>query len=97
MHIDFSSADKNFIKTEISSGIYISEEELIRVAVQHMREEKEQKQRFSKSVAKGINSIENGEIISLTPDLLKEIKLEAIRKNNNGDHYSNIDAIPKVS
>ncbi|MEK6746953.1 MAG: hypothetical protein AABY33_07980 [Pseudomonadota bacterium] len=97
MHINFSSADKNFIKTEVSSGTYISEEELIRVAVQHMREEKEQKQRFSEAVAKGTQAIMRGEIVLLTSDLLREIKLEAIHKAKNDSPYSTTDAIPKTT
>ena len=95
MYIGFSNTEENFIKNEVKNGLYQNEEELIREAVRRMKEEKDHKQRFSEAVAKGTQAIMRGEIVLLTSDLLREIKLEAIHKAKNGGAYSSSDAIPK--
>ena len=60
-----------------------------------MREEKERAKRFQEAVARGIQAVERGETVALTPDLLQEIKQDAIRKARNGEPYSSTDAIPE--
>ena len=60
-----------------------------------MREGKERARRFQEAVAKGIQAVERGETVALTPDLLQEIKQDAIRKARNGAPYSCADAIPE--
>lgn len=97
MHIRFADVDENFIKTEVQSGFYTNETELVRDAVRRMREEKERARRFHDAVAKGIQAVERGETVELTPDLLQEIKQEAIRKARNSEPYSSTDAIPETS
>jgi antitoxin ParD1/3/4 len=95
MHVRFADVDENFIKTEVLSGFYTNETELVRDAVRRMREEKERAKRFQEAVARGIQAVERGETVALTPDLLQEIKQDAIRKARNGEPYSSIDAIPE--
>ena len=95
MHVRFADVDENFIKTEVLSGFYTNETELVRDAVRRMREEKERAKRFQEAVARGIQAIERGETVALTPDLLQEIKQDAIRKARNGEPYSSTDAIPE--
>ena len=95
MHVRFADVDENFIKTEVLSGFYTNETELVRDAVRRMREEKERAKRFQEAVAKGIQAVERGETVALTPDLLQEIKQDAIRKARNGEPYSSTDAIPE--
>ncbi len=94
MHIRFAEVDEIFIKTEVHSGFYTNETELVRDAVRRMREEKERARRFQEAVAKGVQAVERGETVALTPDLLHEIKKDAIRKARNGEPYSNTDAVP---
>ena len=38
MHVRFADVDENFIKTEVQSGFYTNETELVRDAVRRMRE-----------------------------------------------------------
>lgn len=95
MHVRFADVDENFIKAEVQSGFYTNETELVRDAVRRMREEKERIRHFQEAVAKGIQAIECGEIVALTPDLLHTIKQDAIRKARNGEPYSSNDAIPE--
>jgi antitoxin ParD1/3/4 len=95
MHVRFADVDENFIKTEVLSGFYTNETELVRDAVRRMREEKERAKRFQEAVARGIQAVERGETVALTPDFLQEIKQDAIRKARNGEPYSSTDAIPE--
>jgi antitoxin ParD1/3/4 len=95
MHVRFADVDENFIKTEVQGGFYTNETELVRDAVRRMREEKEHARRFQEAIAKGIRAVERGETVALTPDLLQEIKQDAIRKARNGESYSSTDAIPE--
>ena len=95
MHVRFADVDEIFIKAEVQSGFYTNETELVRDAVRRMREEKERARRFQEAVARGIQAVERGETVALTPDLLQEIKQDAIRKARNGEPYSSTDAIPE--
>ena len=95
MHVRFPDVDENFIKTEVQSGVYSNEIELVRDAVRRMREEKERARHFQEAVARGVQAVDRGETAVLTPDLLHEIKQEAIRKAKNDEPYSSTDAIPK--
>ena len=95
MHVRFADVDEIFIKAEVQSGFYTNETELVRDAVRRMREEKEHARRFQEAVARGIQAVERGETVALTPDLLQEIKQDAIRKARNGEPYSSTDAIPE--
>jgi antitoxin ParD1/3/4 len=95
MHVRFADVDESFIKAEVLSGFYTNETELVRDAVRRMREEKERARRFQEAVARGIQAVERGETVTLTPDLLQEIKQDAIRKARNGESYSSTDAIPE--
>ena len=40
-------------------------------------------------------AVDRGNTVVLTPDLLNEIKQDAIRKARNGEPYSSPDAIPE--
>ena len=60
-----------------------------------MREEKERARHFQEAVARGVQAVDRGETVILTPDLLHEIKQDAIRKAENDEPYSSTDAIPK--
>jgi len=95
MHVRFADVDEDFIKTEVQSGFYTNETELVRDAVRRMREGKERASRFQEAVARGIQAVERGETVVLTQDLLQEIKQDAIRKAKNGEPYSSTDAIPE--
>src|SRR5665647_686203 len=88
MHVRFADVDENFIKTEVLNGFYTNETELVRDAVRRMREEKERAKRFQEAVVRGIQAVERGETVALTPDLLQEIKQGAICKARNGEPYS---------
>jgi antitoxin ParD1/3/4 len=95
MHVRFADVDENFIKTEVQGGFYTNETELVRDAVRRMREEKERASRFQEAVSQGIRAVERGETVALTPDLLQEIKQDAIRKARNGEPYNSTDALPE--
>lgn len=94
MHVRFAEVDENFIKAEVQHGFYTNETELVRDAVRRMREEKERTQRFQDAIAKGVQAVERGETVALTPELLQEIKRDARRKAQNGEPYSSPDALP---
>jgi antitoxin ParD1/3/4 len=85
-----ASVDENFTKTEVLSGFYTNETELVRDAVRRMREEKERAKRFQEAVAKGLQAVECGETFALTPDLLQEIKQDTIHKVRNGEPYKSM-------
>lgn len=88
MHVRFADVDEKFIKTEVQGGFYTNETELVRDAVRRMRKGKERARRFQEAIAKGIQAVERGETVALTPDLLQEIKQDAIRnKARNGEPY----------
>jgi len=95
MHVRFADIDENFIKSEVYNGFYANETELIRDAVRRMREDKERISRFHVAVAKGVQAVEQSETVVLSPNLLHEIKQEAIQKARNGEPYSRIDALPE--
>jgi len=95
MHVRFADVDENFIKTGVQSGFYTNETELIRDAVRRMREEKERARHFQAAVTRGVQAVDRGDTVVLTPDLLHEIKQDGIRKAKNNEPYSCTDAIPK--
>ena len=95
MHVRFADVDEDFIKTEVRNGLYRNETELVRDAVRRMREEKERAKRFQEAVTSGIQAVERGETVELTPDLLREIKQDGIRKARNGESYNSAYAIPE--
>ena len=95
MHVRFADEDENFIKTEVQSGFYSDETELVRDAVRRMREEKERARHFQEAIVRGVQAVDRGETVVLTPDLLNEIKRDAIHKAKNDEPYSSTDAIPK--
>ena len=88
MHVRFAEVDEKFIKTEVMSGFYANETALFRDAVRRMREEKERARHFQEAVPNGVQAVDLGETALLTPDLLHEIKQDAIRKARNGEVYS---------
>ncbi len=92
MHVRFADVDENFIKTEVQGGFYSNETELVRDAVRRMREEKERARHFQEAVAQGVQAVDRGETVILTPDLLHEIKQDAIRKAKNDEPYSSTHA-----
>ena len=95
MHVRFADVDENFIKTEVQSGLYSNETELVRDAVRRMREEKERARHFQEAVTLGVQAVDRGETVVLTQDLLHEIKQDAIHKAKNNEPYSSTNAIPK--
>jgi antitoxin ParD1/3/4 len=95
MNVQFADVDERFIKSEVHGGLYTNETELVKDAVRRMRQEKERATQFQEALAKGVQAVERGETIALTPNLLHQIKQEAIRKARNGDPFSSPDAIPE--
>lgn len=94
MQVNFGNPEEHFIKTEVEHGFYIDKSELVREAVRRMRQEKERAEQLETALNKGIQSVERGETMLLTPFLLQEIKEEAIRKAQTGQPYSSSDALP---
>ncbi|MEM6602826.1 MAG: hypothetical protein AAF621_02140 [Pseudomonadota bacterium] len=96
MHIRFSDIDDAFIKETVEQGFYLSETELVRDAVRRMREwmKGEHSNRFKEAVAKGQQEIVEGKTVTYTPDLMRQIKQEAIKKAESGEGYNSNDAIP---
>jgi len=97
MHVRFADADENFIKSEVHNGFYTNETELVCDAVRRMREDKERAKRFQAAVSRGVQAVEQGETVVLTPILLQEIRLDAHRKAINGEPYSSTDALPEIT
>ena len=53
MHVRFSEVDEHYIKSKVESGLYTSENEVVRDAVRRMREEDERIARFQAAVRLG--------------------------------------------
>ena len=95
MHIRFAKADEAFIKASVEQGLYTSETELVRDAVRRMREKPfPMTERFRKAVMDGVESAEKYGTVELTPELMKELREEGIRRAKNNEPYHSYDAIP---
>lgn len=92
MHIRFAEADEAFIKASVEEGLYTSETELVRDAVRRLREK--QNSRLYHAVQKGIDDIEAGRTVPLTPELMESIMQRAKEKSETGESYHSDDAIP---
>ncbi len=97
MHIRFADIDEKFIKNQVHGGYYTNETELVRDAVRRMREEDEKKTQFYEAVMLGDEAIERGETVTLTSELIENIKKRAINKAKKGETFNNTDALPKSS
>jgi putative addiction module CopG family antidote len=96
MHIRFSEIDANFIKEAIEQGFYLSETELVRDAVRRMREatQAQNNNRFKQAVDAGVKSLENGDTVEFSHELMQKIKRNAIKKVKNGGTYNKNESVP---
>lgn len=93
MHVNFPEIDETFIKTQVQSGFYINETELVRDAVRRLREENEKKLRFYNAVKLGDDEIKRGETVTYSKQLLDELSNRAIHRALNGEK-PNSDVTP---
>ena len=97
MHVRLSEVEQSFIKSLVQDGSYADETEVVRDAIRKMREERERAARFRAAVMVGDEAIERGETVPYSPELMEDIKRQAIRKAKNGKPYNSPDAIPQNS
>ena len=89
MHVRFADVDENFIKTEVQSGFYTNGNRTCPERFCRMREEKERAKHFQEAVNRGVQAVDRGETVVLTPDLLHERwNRNVIRKAKNEEPYS---------
>ncbi len=96
MHVRFAEIDEGFIKSQVESGFYTNETEVVRDAVRRLREEKQARpNRIYDAVLKGDAAIERGETLPYSRQLLEEIKSEATQRAQHGQTVNNPDAVPE--
>ncbi len=91
MHVKFPPVDEDFIKESVGSGYYSNETELVRDAVQRLREScnVEKQEWLRTELDKGLVQAQNGELIPYTPGFADEA-LECARENHkNGKPVKN--------
>lgn len=79
-----ANADRDFIKSQVSEGVYTSEIEVVRDAIRKMREEKERKAYFHAAIAEGQKAIDEGRTREFTRDVLDEIIQKGIERAKAG-------------
>lgn len=94
MNIRFPDVDEHYIKTKVEAGFYMNETELVRDAVRHMREEDERKTQFLSAITVGQDQVARGQHRELTPEVLSELRQNAIRKTQEG-HRPKSDVLPE--
>ena len=96
MHIRFAEIDEGFIKSQVESGFYTNETEVVRDAVRRLREEQQARHsRMYHAVLKGEAAIERGDVVPYSRQLMEEIKTEATARAQHGETVNNPDAIPE--
>ena len=94
MHVRFSDVDEHYIKGKVESGFYTSENEVVRDAVRHMREEDERIARFQAAVRIGDEQIERGETVPYSKELMEQIEQCAVQNAKQGKKIDNPDVLP---
>ena len=94
MHVRFSEVDEHYIKGKVESGVYTSENEVVRDAVRRMREEDERIARFQAAVRIGDEQIERGETMPYSKELMEQIEQRAVQWAKQGKKIDNPDVIP---
>jgi putative addiction module CopG family antidote len=93
MNIHLSSSDQNFINAMITGGCYHDSEQLIRQAVQLLKEKEQDRYKLITALEKGEHDIEQGRTVPYTKDFLKECA-ENARKNQAAGLKPNPDVCP---
>jgi antitoxin ParD1/3/4 len=94
MHVRFSEVDEHYIKDKVASGVYTSENEVVRDAVRRMREEDERLARFQAAVHIGDEQIARGETVSYNKELMEQIGQRAVQRAKQGTPIDNPDVLP---
>lgn len=86
MHLNLGSEFDDFIKGQVDSGLYGNATEVIRDALRHMKDGREQKrlETIRALLAVGEEQIARGETVRYTPDLLSRLTKEAIQNSKKG-------------
>lgn len=94
MHVRFSEVDEHYIKGKVESGVYTSENEVVRDAVRRMREEDERIARFQAAVRLGDEQIARGETVPYSKELMEQIGQRAVQHAKQGHKIDNPDVLP---
>jgi antitoxin ParD1/3/4 len=84
MQIDLDGQVIKLIQQQIERGDYQDANDVVRDAVLMMNEREERLNRLRAELAIGLEQIERGEMIDLTPELLDEIATEAEANMRDG-------------
>jgi antitoxin ParD1/3/4 len=95
MHIRFAEVDEQFIKSQVESGFYTNETELVRDAVRRMREAEERKAQFLAAVRLGVAQAERGETVSYSDELMEAISQRAAARAIADKPIKNTEAMPR--
>ena len=94
MHVRFSDVDEHYIKGKVESGLYTSENEVVRDAVRRMREEEERIARFHAAVRIGDEQIEREETVPYSRERMEQIGQRAVQRAKLGQKIDNPDVLP---
>ena len=86
MHLNLGEPYEKFIQSVIESGLYSNATEVIRDALRHQMDDHESRRiaHIHALLAVGEEQIARGEVVRYTPDLLEQIKAEAIEDAKKG-------------
>lgn len=86
MHLNLGSEFDDFIKGQVDSGLYGNATEVIRDALRHMKDRREQKrlETIRALLAVGEEQIARGETVRYTPDFMDNVLKEAIQNSKKG-------------
>ena len=79
---------KASIRERVESGEYSDETEVIRTALRALKAREQRLEEIRASIAEGLASIERGEGIELTPEVMDEIEREA-------EEHARLGLLPK--
>jgi antitoxin ParD1/3/4 len=93
MHVNLSSEMETYIKGKVASGFYGNATEVIRDAIRQMQTAESRLAAWQTAIAKGEASLDRGEGVAYTPELMESITQTAINTMHS-DHPLNPDVLP---
>ena len=93
LHIEVTPDMETWIKAEVENGHFANASEVVGAALERMRAEGTRRDAFWKAVQVGIDQIERGEAVLLTPELWQQILDDVINDRDSGEPL-NPDVLP---
>ena len=90
MHIDMPKQLRDFLQSEVKSGNYSNESEVVRDAIRRLQERKSAEEKNNTKLENlraelelGVKDFKEGRFAEYTPQLLEDIKSKAMIKSKN--------------